>query len=333
MNYREGERATEKFRKEYLDGLYALIERREKEGEAAREKNDLFGEAEKHREALKKMLGWPLCGGEYGEMPAPTEELLSEEEGYRVYRMSFEFLEGVRLSGLYVKHNGEEKRPFCVVQHGGAGTPELICGVRGDTSNYNDMAKRVFDEGINVFAPQLLLWNKEKYGVEYDRNAVDAMLKRVGSSVAAVEIYAIRRIFDYFEAKPYTKSLGMVGLSFGGFYTLFTHAVDTRIKAAISCSFFNERKKYPWASWVWENSAYLYSDAEICCLTYPRKMWIEIGDKDELFSAEAGKREFERFEELARGKDKWVSLNVFDGNHEFYCKDEDIKALAKELRK
>lgn len=43
---------------------------------------------------------------------------------------------------------------------------------------------------------------------------------------------------------------GMVGLSYVGFYTLYIAALDTRIKAAVSCSFFNDRDRYPWSDLV-----------------------------------------------------------------------------------
>lgn len=330
MNYSEERLDTQNLKEDYLNGLNRLIEQRESQGEKIRETQNLFDNSELHRENFRKMLGWPLCNHN-GQILNTESTLLSEEDGYKIYRMSFEFLENTRIYGLFFKHNGNEKRPFSVVQHGGEGAPERISGILGTTANYNNMLMRVFNEGINVFAPQLLLWNKENYGVDFDRAAIDAKLRRVGSSITAIEVFAITKIFDYFEAQPYTKSLGMVGLSYGGMYTLFTHAADTRIKAAISCSFFNERKTYSWVDWCWQNAAYTYSDAEICCLTYPRKLWLEIGSDDDLFDSKTGKSEFERFKSLSEGKEKWVNFRVFEGNHEFYQHDDDIKAFANIL--
>lgn len=330
MKYSEERLDTQHLKEDYLSGLNFLIEQREKNGEIFRNEQNLFTDAEQYRKNFREMLGWPLHNFD-GQLLNSTSTLLSEEDGYKIYRMSFEFLENVHIHGLFFKHNGNDKRPFAVVQHGGEGAPERISGILGTTANYNDMLMRVFNEGINVFAPQLLLWNKENYGVDFDRVAIDSKLRRVGSSITAVEIFAITKIFDYFEAQPYTKCLGMVGLSYGGMYTLFTHAADTRIKAAISCSFFNERKKYSWPDWCWPNAAYTFSDAEICCLTYPRKIWLEIGKIDDLFDSESGKREFERFKKLSENQKSWASFRVFDGNHEFYQGNEDIAAFAKTL--
>jgi fermentation-respiration switch protein FrsA (DUF1100 family) len=61
----------------------------------------------------------------------------------------------------------------------------------------------------------------------------------VGSSVSAVEIYGIKRILDYFENKPFVSNLGMIGVSYGGFYTLFTAALDTRIKATVASTMYD----------------------------------------------------------------------------------------------
>lgn len=109
------------------------------------------------------------------------------------------------MTGLFFKVDGEEKKPLVIAQHGGQGTPELISGVYGKTDIYNDMLQRIRENGVHVFAPQLLLWSDD-YNVEFDRKAIDARLKRVGSSITAVEIYRIIRILDYFEAQKYVSA-------------------------------------------------------------------------------------------------------------------------------
>ena len=331
MNYSEEACKTEQFKKEYADGIESLIRKREKAAEAVRESRDILSNQDKYRAELCKMLGFPLT--EKRESGAPHVKLkkLSEENGYTVYRMHFTVLDTVTVTGLFFKQDGEGSKPLVICQHGGEGTPELISGVYGSTTNYNDMLERVRKLGVHVFAPQLLLWS-DKYNVPYDRKAVDARLKRVGSSITAVEIYAIERIIDYFEGKPYVKNFGMVGMSYGGFYTLFTSAVDTRIKAAVSCSFFNKRDAVTWSDWTWQNSAEKFDDAEVACLIYPRSLCIEIGNKDELFDYREG---IDAFEKLKKRCEKcgtnWIELIVFDGTHEFCRDDAPLEKLAKIL--
>ena len=201
------------------------------------------------------MLGWPLNDESFDYDVTVSQERLSDEGKYAIFRISFKIMDEITMTGLLLKYNDDEKRPFVISQHGGLGTPELIAGVYGDTCNYNEMTQRILSLGANVFAPQLLLWQQEDYGVDYDRIAIDAKLKRVGSSITAIEIFGITKIIDYFEKQDYVTNIGMIGLSYGGFYTLFTSAVDTRIKSAISCSFFNTREKYAWPDWTWNNSS------------------------------------------------------------------------------
>ena len=141
------------------------------------------------------------------------------------------------------------------------------------------------------------------------------------------------RIMDYFEKKSYISSFGMVGLSYGGFYTLFATAVDKRIKSAISCSFFNKRDIIGWSDWVWFKSAEVFDDAEIACLVYPRKLCIEIGNNDELFDYKYGIESFEKLKMICKEVGtEWVELKVFDGVHEFCTDDEPIAKLINDLK-
>jgi len=236
------------------------------------------------------------------------------------------------MAGLFFKQDGRNKKPLVLVQHGGLGTPELISGVYGNTSNYNDMLQRVRENDVHVFAPQLLIWG-DQYKTKFDRRAIDARLKRVGSSITAIEVFGLTRILDYFEQQEYVSSFGMVGLSYGGFYTLCTTAVDTRIKAAISCSFFNKRDAIGWSDWTWFKSAEKFDDAEIACLIYPRKLYIEVGDNDELFNYKYAVESFEQVKTMCKQVGtEWVEFKVFDGAHEFCKDDEPIKELVNSIK-
>jgi len=336
LNYREDFEASKDFKIKYRDGIELLIEKRQKEAEEKRKIyfSEIFSDQERYREDLSKMLGWPLVDCEAVGVPRVDYcEKLTEEESHEVYRMSFEVLDGFFMTGLFYKLKNEGKNPLVIVQHGGMGSPEHIAGFEGSTTNYNDMLERVIKQGVHAFAPQLLLW-RDAYEVKYDRVNLDARLKRVGSSISAVELYGIRRILDYFEEQPCVSTLGMLGLSYGGFYTLFTAALDTRIKAAVSCSFFNNRDSIGWSDWVWHNSAELFDDAEVACLVYPRKLDIQIGEKDPGFSFKGGEKSYKRVLEICKnvGTD-WLNFNVFDGTHELFKEDGPIEKFAEELKK
>ncbi len=340
MNYSEKYSDSKVYKQEYNDGFEAVIRMRQNEALKIREEyaKDIFKKPEKYREDFKKMLGWPLdCDKDDFSVEVKSEKI-SAEDGYSIYRMRFEILPGLWMTGLFFKMDGDDKKPLVIVQHGGLGSPELISGILGDTGNYNDMLKRVIKNNVHAFAPQTINWDNAEhagkdYEVEIDRKSIDARLKRVGSSVTAIEVFGIIKILDYFGKENYVKNFGMVGLSYGGFYTLFTAAVEPRIKSAISCSFFNTRDEYGWSDWTWQNAAFLFDDAEIAALVYPRRLSLQIGSKDALFDYRYGEKSFERLKSMCQevGTD-WVELIVFDGTHEFYKGDEAIKRLIDDIR-
>jgi len=336
MKYQETFEFAQPYKKDYVDSIELLIEKKQKEAESARAEfiSGIFENQEKYREDFKKMLGWPLVGYDGEKLPAVSLcEELSDEETHIVYRMQFEMLGGLKVTGLFFKAKGEGKKPLVIAQHGGAGTPEIISDFFEYKACYHHMTERLMVRDVHVFAPQLLLWNKERYGIEYERREIDARLKRLGSSITAIEVFALQMILNYFETKEYVKNFGMVGLSYGGFYTLFTAAVDERIKSAISCSFFNKRDKIPWPDWVWKNSGFMFDDAEIACLVYPRTLCIELGKKDEYFAYEDGEEAFKKLTEYCKNVGtKWVSLHPFDGIHEFCEDDAPIEKLVNELK-
>ena len=334
MKYSEEKDRSKSYKENYVEGIKKVIKSRQKELEKIRDSycKDIFNNQDKYRQDFKEMLGWPLSENSSINPIKCTSEKLSDEGSYSIYRLQFEIMDGLVMSGLFFK-SGNEKKPLVIVQHGGLGTPELISGVYGTTGNYNNMLQRVLQYDVHIFAPQLIIWSDD-YEVEFDRRALDAQLKRIGGSMAALEIYGIQRILDYFEQKEFVSAFGMVGLSYGGFYTLFTAAIDQRIKSAISCSFFNTRDEYGWPDWTWFKSAEKFDDAEIACLVYPRHIHLQIGNKDNLFDYTYGQNSFEKLKKLAQKVGtKWVEFTVFDGNHEFFKDDLPLERLVEDLKK
>jgi len=334
ISYREDAEKTTAYKKEYADGIIKLIENRQKEAEKARcaYAKDIFKNTEKYRAAFKEMLGWPLVGHKDDSRPAASFEKLADEENCEIYRVRLAVIDELTLTGLFFRQKGDEKRPLIIAQHGGLGTPELISGVYGDTGNYTRFPERILKRNVHVFCPQLLLW-ADAYNVPFSRGDIDNRLKRVGSSIAALEVYALTRVLDYFEEEIYVSVFGMAGLSYGGFYTQYAMAADTRILAGISCSYFLKRDKAPWGDWTWKNSAYLFDDAEIACLVYPRNLSLLMGKSDELFDWHDSADSFERVKQLADGVGTdWIGLELFEGVHEYPENDDAIERMLACLR-
>ena len=336
MKYSENQDVTKGYKENYVTDLNSLIDKLQKEADERRKEyiKDVFDEPEKYREDFKKILGWPLVGYEKEGLPSVQSEKLSDEDGYSIYRMHVEILPGVMLTGLFYKQNGEGKKPLVILQHGALGTPELISGFYdgGNTSNYNNMLMRVVNKGVHAFAPQLLLWNADRYGVRYNRELVDSRLKDFGSSITAVEIFGIMRTLDYFEAQDYVGNFGMVGLSYGGFYTQYTAAIDTRIKSSISCSLFSRHEKNPRCDWGFQGIADKFNDAEIACLVYPRHICLQMGDKDFFWDSKYSVVAFEELKAYCTkvGTD-WVDFVMFEGTHEFCKDDAPIERLINDI--
>ncbi|MDY4976051.1 MAG: hypothetical protein SO147_04020 [Clostridia bacterium] len=337
--FTENKETANPFREEYHTGLIRLLEQRRKEADTMRSSvmEQIAYQPEQMRQELINMLGWPLTLPRDTTPPQIKQRLIAREEHCSIYRMQIEILPGLWGCGLLFLQQTKHPAPFVISQHGGAGTPELCSGLYGSTSNYNNMTRRILQkkpEG-NVFAPQLLLWSKETIPVPYDPTQLDSDLKQVGSSITAVELYFLRRCLDYFCTQPYVNpdKLGMVGLSYGGFYTLFAAACDKRIRSAVSCSFFSDRFAYSWPDWVWSGSGLRLTDPEIAALVCPRGLHIAVGSHDDLFDVRYAQEKIKPVREFFQkaGFPHKLRFTVFEGTHEFCPDDSPLDDLFSDL--
>ena len=332
------------YRQEYRKGIEDLIKNLASKAKDNRKGivEGIKSNPEEYRQKLKDMLGWPINGKKEDGIPKVNKIFVANDGEVSIYRMQIFILDMPFYGILFVKEDGK-KRPLVIVQHGGLGAPEECANfLESGTANYNDMINRVLKYDVNVFAPQLLLWRQEFSYDEYKgvditytdamRWKIDKQLKQLGSSIAAVEIYCITRVIDYFENEPYLDDgkIGMLGFSYGGFYTLYTTAVEKRIKCGFSCSFFNDRIKHNWDDWVWFNSANTFTDIETALLAEDRPLYICISYDDQGFDFESGKRIWSELEsELTESNN--IRFVEFEGRHEFITEDEPIQAFVNEL--
>jgi hypothetical protein len=287
------------------------------------------------REDFKKMLGWPLVrSDEY--TPKGKFEDIGEDEMGTVQRLNIDVGHGLTVAGLLFIPKHIKKAGLVIAQHGGLGTPELISGFYGETDNYNDMVSRIRKKDVIVFAPQLLLWDENNYGITYDRIEADKELKQLGSSITAIEIYKLIKSISLLITLENVEQdkIAMIGLSYGGFYTLFTAAIDTRIKAALSSCFINDRLKYNWPDWTWFNSANTFLDYEIASLILPRAFYAEIATDDELFDFKDGRKVLDKICILYDSFGlKNFKAGCFNGVHEFCKNDGGIDFVIEHLNK
>lgn len=347
MPYTEGADIGNAYRQSQMDEMLAFIEARRCESSKVRDtffRPDYSSEAayaasvNRYRSAFFDMLGWPLNDPTHmrGRL-SPTAEVtyVGEDELGKIERVVIDAMFGLTLYGILFTPSGGGKRPAVISQHGGGGTPELCSGFYVENSaNYWNMTLRARQEGYIVFAPQLHLWSEE-YGPQNMRAQLDVRLKQLGGSITSVEIFKLMRAIDWLSAREDVdnKRIGMLGLSYGGFYTLFAAAADTRIRAAVSSCFFNDRYKYDWPDWTWFNSGNRFLDPEVCALVCPRALYVEVGKKDALFDvalAEEPARRAKSFFDRAGASGKFEYVE-HDGEHEFNTGPAPYDFLKKHL--
>ena len=275
------------------------------------------------RKALHSRIGYPPPLAK--DAAEPRWEKLADDPYATIYRVWLEVLEGVEAYGLVSIPRGlNGKAPLMICQHGGGGNPELVHGMLEGvgTGNYGWMTMRALKEGYVTLEPALLFPFGGKEEIKGpNRQKLDQDLQFLGTSILAVEVYKISRLIDIACERPEVDKdrIAMMGLSYGGCYTLYTAALDTRIDAAVSSCFFNERKRYLWSDWSYFGFMNEFNDAEVAALICPRAFMIEVGDNDTLFAVDGAKAESLRAKKYWDGlglSDRYV-FTAFSGGHEF----------------
>ena len=275
------------------------------------------------REAFRRSIGYPPPGEPDPEAPLFTR--LGEDRVGTYYRARIPVLPGVHAVGLYIVPRGVKGRaPLVISMHGGGGSPEVALFHGG--ANYHGMVRGGVERGYVVWAPTHLF---RANGFPPDvRNRTDDRARLVGTSLTAIEIAKITRSLDVLLKRPEVdpKRVAMVGLSYGGYYTLVTTALEPRIRAAVSSCYFGvQESRYEKdelstpSDFRFMDRFTLLRDPEIVALICPRALLIQAGSRDTLIPLEAGKRlapQAAEYYRRLRRADAFQFL-VFEGGHEF----------------
>jgi len=327
------------YRQEYLDGLNAFLNREKENADNRRsgyiDPKKFRENPEFYREELKKQLGFPLTRPV--ETPVLAEKIFVTQDGnVNIYRMQLIFFGSMKFYGLYFEQTEQKKgSPFILSLHGGGGTPELCSSIHMDSANYNHQTRRLTDRGANVFAPQLLLWSEDNYGNPHIRTEIDGKLRQLGGSITAFEVWCMQGCINWFieNEKINAEKIGVAGLSYGGMYSLFLTAVETRIKACFSCSWFNDEFVMSWPDWSYRSSADTITSVEVAALVCPRALVLAMGNKDEIFDSSVSEENSCRAEAYYKewhAEEKY-KFYVFEGPHELDKGDAGIDFLFANL--
>jgi dienelactone hydrolase len=240
------------------------------------------------------------------------------------YRSYLKVGEGLEAYGLYIvpKKLAAKRAPLVISQHGGGGFPEMATYNGG--TNYKDQVRGAVAEGYVVYAPHSVMYpfGDRDAGTVIPaevRKTMDEKFRAAGTSLAAVEVYNISLVLDELVKKPEVdpKRIAMIGLSYGGFYSLYAAALEPRIQVVVaSCSFPDDP-----AVTDGKTAGRLIdmAPADVAALVAPRPLQVQSGIHDKLIPIEQGRRASKRvavvYEKVGAG-DRFV-FEEFEGGHEF----------------
>ena len=285
------------------------------------------------RAAFRDSIGYPPPGL-VPSQPA-TFDKIGEDSLGTYYRVRIPVLPEVHAEGIYIVPRGlKGKSPLIISMHGGGGSPEVALFHGG--ANYRDMVRGGVKRGYVVFAPQHL-FSAEGFPKDI-RNRIDERMRLIGTSLTAVEIVKITRSLDVLLQRPEVDParVGMVGLSYGGYYALVTPGLDSRIKVSVcSCYYGVQEGRYERdelsipSDFKFKDRFTLFRDSELAALICPRALQIQAGSKDGVDHREPGKSlgtQSAAYDQKLGLPDRFQHV-IFDGGHEFH--DESAWAFVK----
>ena len=281
-----------------------------------------------YRKELAGYFGYPPPKAVKGKIT--RFEKTGEDNYSTLYRVWIEVIDGVHTYGLYLAPKTENtKIPLIIAIHGGGGNPEAICGL--DTRvNYHNFGYEAVKKGYAVWAPGLTMlsgYAKDPEIPGVSRGILDNQLKKAGTSIIGLEIHKIiESTRTLIKERPEidAENVGMTGLSWGGFFTMYTTALAPFVKAAAPSAYFRDSKTDLENMRDIESNSSIYSfkgfgHFQVIGMICPRPCLVQLGENDTLFDLDGAKTEAERaatfYEKL--GIPKNFVFHVHGGGHEF----------------
>ena len=313
------------------------------------------GQAETWQQQLRAKLT-ELVGG-FPSQREPLRPALLETRsfpGYRREKIVFDSRPGVSVLA-YVLIPAKTKTPaatmICVPGHG-RGVDDIV-GIdeqgrdRTDKAGYqHDFAIQIAEAGMAAVAIEPM-----GFGCRRDPpNARQGLSRKacepaaggallVGETMIGWRVWDVMRTLDYIATRPELDSgrVGCMGISGGGTVTLFTTALDPRIRAALVSGYLNTFRDSvgSLAHCIDNYVPGILNWAEmhdIAGLIAPRPLFVESGEKDTIFPVAASVESFKHVLDIYSvfsAADR-VEQEVFPGEHSFWGK-RGIPFLARHL--
>ncbi len=282
-----------------------------------------------YRAFLQAQFGTPPPGAKKGVVR--RFEQVGEDRHCFVYRVWIEVVDGVDAYGIYMLPKKRlAKAPLLIAQHGGGGNPEAICDL--DTrANYNHFGFEAVKRGYIVWAPALAMHcnycgDPEIPGAA--REDLDRKLKLAGTSIVGLELYKIiesTRTLMRTRSEIDADRVGMSGLSWGGFYTMYASALNPFIKVAAPSGYLKDyamtlkRSAAGTARPPERETVGGLGGFQAMALICPRPCMLQLGRADTIINLDEAQPEVKRtrsfYEKLGLG-DRF-EFNIHEGGHVF----------------
>src|SRR5262245_51651777 len=312
-------------------------------------------EAEVWQKALRAKVV-ELLGGFPAERTALRPVVLETRTfpGYTREKIVFDSRPGVSVLA-YVLRPASATTPVatmvCVPGHG-RGVDDIV-GIdergrdRTDKSGYqHDFAIQIADAGVAAVAIEPMAFGCRRDPISaakgLSQKACDPVAGgalMLGQTLIGWRVWDVMRTIDYIATRPEPDAnrVGCMGISGGGTATLFSSAIETRIRVAMVSGYLNTfRDSVGSLSHCIDNFvpgilnwAEMY---DVAGLIAPRPLFVESGEKDTIFPVQASIESFTRAREIYRvfGAEDLIEQEVFPADHSFWGK-RGVPFVARHL--
>jgi len=312
-------------------------------------------EAEAWQSALRSKVvdllgGFPSSRVDLRPLTLETREF----RGYRREKVVFDTRAGVSVIG-YMLVPTAAARPvptmICVPGHG-RGVDDIVGiddkgGDRSDKSGYqHDFALQVVEAGMAALAIEPMAFGARRDEITAKKGpgttacqpaAGGALL--VGQTMIGWRVWDVMRSIDYIETRTDLDRtrVGVIGISGGGTASLFSAAVEPRVKVAYVSGYLNTfRDCIGSLSHCIDNyipGVLNWAEMhDIAGLIAPRPLFVESGERDNIFPIQASLESFGQVRQIYSMLDAADRLEqeVFAGEHSFWGK-RGIPFIARHL--
>jgi dienelactone hydrolase len=311
-------------------------------------------EAEAWQGGLRAKIAELLAGfpGERTPLHAQTLEV-RDYPAFRREKFVFESRPGVWVLGYLLTPKGRGPfAPVIALPGHGRGVEDIV-GIDDHGRDRTvkvayayDYAIQIVEHGMAAVAIEPVAFGCRRDAITKAKGLATSACQPVGGSALLLgetilgwRVYDTMRAIDWIGTRPELDRarVGCLGCSGGGTCTLFTAALDTRVRAAMVSSYLNTfRNSIMSVSHCIDNYvpgilnwAEMY---DVAGLVAPRPLFAEGGLRDDIFPIAATRASFERVKKVYEilGAVDRTELEVFDGPHGFWGK-RGLPFLAQHL--